>query len=168
MQQEINDVKEAIDEANLSLLEYDKTMREINWGYFDYMEDRISQITAESGFLIDLMSNSKMYDDNGQLTNEGLSTMGLHGVNYNVYMAKADDYAAEILKLDKEIANDPYNTDLIKRREELLGLQQDSIKAAEDEKQAIVSLVEEGIKVELDSLKELIDNYTNALDSAKD
>lgn len=167
MQQEINDVKEAIDEANLSLLEYDKTMREINWGYFDYMEDRISQITAESDFLIDLMSNSKMYDDNGQLTNEGLSTMGLHGVNYNVYMAQADDYAAEILKIDKEIANDPYNTDLIERREELLGLQQDSIKAAEDEKQAIVSLVEEGIKVELDNLKELIDTYTKSLDSAK-
>lgn len=167
MQQNINETKEAIDEANLSLLEYAKTMREIEWGYFDYTQERISQLTEESDFLIDLMSSAKLYDDKGKLTDEGLSTMGLHGVNYNVYMAQADDYAAEILKLDKEIANDPYNTDLIKRREELLGLQRDSILAAEDEKQAIVDMVEEGIQYELASLKELIDTYTESLDSAK-
>lgn len=31
MQKSINDVKEAIDESNLSLLEYQKTMRELDW-----------------------------------------------------------------------------------------------------------------------------------------
>ena len=71
-------------------------------------------------------------------------------------------------EIDKELANDPYNTELIERREELLGLQQDSILAAEDEKQAIVALVEEGIALELESLQNLIDTYTDALDSAKD
>ena len=114
------------------------------------------------------MSNSDLYTDKGQLTDEGMATMGLHAQNYNVYMAQADQYAEEILALDKEIANDPYNTDLIERREELLGLQQDSILAAEDEKQAIVDLVEEGINIELQALQDLIDAYTDSLDSAKD
>lgn len=108
-----------------------------------------------------------LYDDKGQLNNEGMATMGLHGQNYNVYMAQADQYAQEILDINEQIAKDPYNTELIARREELLGLQQDSIKAAEDEKQAIVDMVEEGINRELDALKELIDTYTDALDSAK-
>jgi len=167
MQQAINEVKESIAEANVQLVEYEKTMREINWERFDYVQDRISQITKEADFLIDLMSNSDLYDDRGQLSNNGLATMGLHAANYNVYMSQADKYAQEILKLDKEIANDPYNTDLIARREELLGLQQDSIKSAEDEKQAIVDMVRNGIEIELSALKELIDAYKESLDNAK-
>lgn len=167
MQNEINGVKEAIAESEVNLAEFAKTMREIEWERFDYIQERIEQITQEADFLIDIMSSKELYDDKGQLNNEGMATMGLHGQNYNVYMAQADQYAQEILDINKQIAKDPYNTELIARREELLGLQQDSIKAAEDEKQAIVDMVEEGINRELDALKELIDTYTDALDSAK-
>lgn len=167
MQNEINGVKEAIAESEVNLAEFAKTMREIEWERFDYIQERIEQITREADFLIDIMSSKELYDDKGQLNNEGMATMGLHGQNYNVYMAQADQYAQEILDINKQIAKDPYNTELIARREELLELQQDSIKAAEDEKQAIVDMVEEGINRELDALKELIDTYTDALDSAK-
>lgn len=168
MQIAINGVKEEIAEANVELAEYAKTMREIEWGYFDYTQERISQLTQEADFLIDLMSNSDLHTDKGQLTDEGMATMGLHGQNYNTYMAQADMYAQEILEIDKELAKDPYNTELIERREELLGLQQDSILAAEDEKQAIVALVEEGINLELQAMQDLIDKYTESLDTAKD
>lgn len=167
MQGNINDTKEELQEANTALAEYSQTMREIEWGYFDYIQERISQLTKESDFLIELMSNSDLYTDNGQLTESGTATMGLHGMNFNTYMAQADQYAAEILEIDKQLADDPYNTQLIERREELLGLQQDSILAAEAEKQAIVDMVREGIELELDALQELIDKYTDALDSAK-
>ena len=168
MQSSINGVKEELAEANVELAEYAKTMREIEWGYFDYTRERISQLTQEADFLIDLMSNSDLHTDKGQLTDEGMATMGLHAQNYNVYMSEADAYAEEILNIDKELAQDPYNTELIERREELLALQQDSIVAAENEKQAIVSLVEEGINLELESLQELIDAYKDSLNSAKD
>lgn len=168
MQESINSVKEEIDETNLSLQEYAKTIRETEWGYFDYLEERISQITDESDFLIELLSNQDLYDDNGKFTDAGTATMGLRAQNYNVYMAQADDYAEQIAEIDEEIETDPYNTDLIERREELLGLQQDSIKAAEEEKQAIVDLVEEGIETELDALQDLIDSYTDSLDTAQD
>lgn len=167
MQIAINGVKEEIAEAEVELAEYAKTMREIEWGYFDFTQERISQLTQEADFLIDLMSNADLHTDKGQLTDEGMATMGLHAQNYNVYMAQADAYAEELAKINAELANDPNNVDLIERREELLGLQQDAILAAEDEKQAIISLVEEGIQLELDSIKELIDTYTDALDSAK-
>ncbi len=168
MQISINDVSEAIAEANTQLLEYSKTMREIEWGYFDYIQDRISQITQEADFLIGLMSNDKLYKDNGQFNDAGMATTGLHTQNYNVYMAQADMYSKEIEALNKDIAKDPYNTDLIARREELLELQQEFIISAEDEKNAIVDLVEEGINLELDALKDLIDAYEDSLDSAKD
>lgn len=168
MQESINGVKEAIQEAELSLKEYEKSMRELEWEFFDYMEERISGITDEAGFLIDLLGGSKLFDEKGYMTDAGLSTMGLRGQNYNVYMAQADQYAEEISALNEAIANDPFNTDLINRREELLSLQRESILAAEDEKQAISDLVEDGINAQLDALKELIDTYTDSLDSAKD
>ncbi len=167
MQDAINSVSEAIDEANIKLIEYSKQMREIQWGYFDFLQDRISQLTQEADFLVDLMSNSKLHEDNGKITSEGKATMGLHTQNYNVYMAQADKYAAEISKINRDMAKDPYDTKLIERKEELLKLQQDSILAAEKEKQAIVDLVKEGIDLQLESLKELIDTYEESLDSAK-
>lgn len=167
-QKDMNSVREEIDDCNLSLLEFEKNLRELNWEYFDYMQERISSITDEADFLIDLMSNGDLFDDKGFMTDTGMATMGLHGQNYNVYMSQADQYAEEIKKINADLAKDPYNTDLIERREELLGLQRDSIKSAEEEKQAIVDLVQDGIDAQLDSMKELIDAYTESLDSAKD
>lgn len=168
MCQQIDEVTLSIEEANTSVIEFGNSIREIEWSVFDLIQEQISQITKESDFLIELMSNDKLYDDRGQLTDIGMSTMGLHGVNYNVYMAQAEKYAQEILDIDKELANDPYNQDLITRRQELLDLQQQSILSAEDEKQAIVDMVREGIELELDALQELITAYTDALDAQKD
>lgn len=168
MQSSINGVKEAIQEANISLAEYEKTMRELDWSYFDYLNERIAEITAESEFLISLMENSDLYDDKGAFTDEGKATVGLRGQNYNVLMAQADKYAEEIKSITKELANDPYNTDIIERREELLELQRDSILAAEDEKQAIKDLISEGYDAQLESLQELMDTYKESLNNAKD
>lgn len=41
--QAIDDVNSSIDEGKIQLIEYSNTMREIEWGYFDYLQDRISQ-----------------------------------------------------------------------------------------------------------------------------
>nr|DAF79555.1 MAG TPA: minor tail protein [Caudoviricetes sp.] len=168
MVNQIDDVTLSIEQANTTVLELNKSIREVDWQVFDLLQERISYITTEADFLINLMENDRLYDDKGQLTNEGKSTMGLHGVNYNVYMAQADKYAQEIAKIDKDLAKDPYNQDLAQRRQELLELQQEMILAAEDEKEAIRDMVKEGIELELDALQELIDKYTDALDRQKD
>ena len=164
----INDVEKAIADSNVKAIEFSNTIRDIKWGYFDYVQDRISQITQEGNFLLDLMDEFDLFDDKGQFNNYGMSALGLRTQDYSVYLEQAKKYADEIKSLDKEIANDPYNKDLIKRREELLKLQQDSIKSARQERKAIVDLVKDGIEKELSSLKELIDSYENELDSVKD
>lgn len=164
----IDDVTLEIESANTELLEFKKTMRELDWEVFELIQDRISGITEESDFLIDLMSNKKLYDDKGQLTDEGQASMGLHGVNYNTYMNQADQYAKKVAELNAQIAKDPYNQDLINKRDEYLEAQRESILNAEDEKDAIKSLVEDGINAELDSLDKLIDKRNEALSNAKD
>lgn len=167
MSNKILDVKEEIDKANISLIEYENTMREIEWGYFDYTQKRIEQLTKESEFLVDLMSGTKLYQDNGQFSDTGMATLGLYGMNYNTYMNQADMYAKEAKKVNAEIAKDPNNTKLIERKEELLNLQRESISAAQKEKQSMLELVKNGITAQLNSLKDLIDKYNEALDSAK-
>lgn len=168
MKSSINEVEEAIQDANTSLLEYQNTMHETEWDLFDKLEDYISGITTESNFLIDLLDNADLYDDYGNFTNEGLATQGLHAVNFNTYMQQADDYAKELLNIDKELANAPYNVDLIERRNELLELQQEAISNAESEKDAIKDLISDGYDKMLDALQGLIDKRKEALQAEKD
>ena len=168
MNSAINKVKESIQKAEIAVQDYSNTIRDIGWEYFDYQQQLNSQVTDESNFLLDLMSGKDMVDDKGAFTEFGNAAMGLHGVNYNVYLKQSQQYAAELAKIEAELAANPYNQDLIDRKEELLGLQRDSILAAEDEKQAMIDLVKEGIDAQCDAMKDLIDKYKEALDGAKD
>ena len=168
MSESIAKVEEELASANVQLEEYKNKIREINWSYFDYAQSRIDQITDEASFLIELMSNKELFNSNGGFSDYGTATLGMHVVGYDTAMAKADEYAEELKRIERELANDPYDTALIERREELIGLQQKSILNAESEKNAVRDLVEEGIKKELDALRDLIDAYNDSLDSAKD
>lgn len=168
MRQKIENVEKAIADANVQLAEYQKTIRQIQWDAFDFAQDRFSHLSKETDFLIDLMQNDKLFDDRGQFTRTADATIGLRVLNYNAYMAQADAYAQEMQKIQKELERDPFDTELIKRREALLGLQQDSIKSAEAEKEALASLVSDGISKELDALKKLIDAYEESITSSKD
>lgn len=168
MKQEILGVEEAIADANIKLQEYRNTIRSINWGYFDYAQERFSDLASEANFLIDIMSNNKLFQDNGQFNDTGYATLGMRAINYDTYMAQSDAYYKEMQKVQQELASNPYDKTLIDRRQTLLELQRQSIQSAEAEKNAVKSLVSEGIQLELGSLKELIDAYGESLDSAKD
>nr|DAH97535.1 MAG TPA: chromosome segregation ATPase [Caudoviricetes sp.] len=168
MKSQINEVTEAIKESETSILDYAKSIREIDWQIFDLIQDKISNVADEAQFLIDLMDNKKLYEDNGQLTDVGMATMGQYGVKYNVYMNQADRYAKKIKELQADLAKDPYNQDIANQLQEYIEAQQEVILNAEDMKNSIKDMVEEGINKELDALQKLIDKYNDSLDSAKD
>ena len=164
----VDEVTKSIEECNTSLLEYEKNLRELDWQIFDLIQDKISKVADESEFLINLMSNKKLYEDNGQLTDEGMATMGQYGVKYNVYMAQANKYAKKIKELQADLAKDPYNQDIANQLQEYIEAQQEAILNAEDMKNSIKDMVSDGIDKELDSLQKLIDRRNDALDAAKD
>lgn len=164
----VDEVTKSIEECNTSLLEYQKNLRELDWQIFDLIQDKISKVADESEFLINLMSNKKLYEDNGQLTDEGMASMGQYGVKYNVYMAQADKYAKKIKELQADLAKDPYNQDIANQLQEYIEAQQEAILNAEDMKNSIKDMVSDGIDKELDSLQKLIDKRNDALDSAED
>lgn len=168
MKSQINEVEQAIIEANTSLIEYSNTLRELEWEKFDMLQDHISGITEETEFLIDLLSNDSLIRDKGVFSIFGEATLGLHSLSYESYLRQAKDYAEELEKIEASIANDKNNTKLLERREELLKLQRENILSAQAEKQAIRDLYEDSFKTMLSHLQELIDKRKEALKAEKD
>lgn len=168
MRSEILDVEQSMEESATALSGFHNEIRDLSWDVFDYIADRIGQITQESEFLLDLLEQGDLYEDTGAFTSEGMAAAALHGVNYNTYLQQSLDYAEELKRIESELADDPGNKDLTERREALLKLQQDAIAGAEAEKDAIRSLVEDGMQLHLDALSRLIDQYKDSLSAAKD
>ena len=170
MESEIEGCTEAIADANNNILKYNNSIREVDKQIFEMTQDMIGYMNKESDFLIDLMADMKLFQDNGQFTMEGLATAASHAVNYDLLMTQADRYRNRMKEIEKYLATDEdrYNTNLLKEREELLESQQDAIRNANSEKNAIKDLVSQGIDKELDSLKKLIDKYTDLMDEQED
>lgn len=168
MRQDIDDLAESIDKGYLDIVKFDKKIRELSWDNFDFILDRIEEINDESEFFIKMMEDNDLFDDDGVFTQYGTAVAGLHLEKYNVSMSQAKKYAEELLAINRKIAEDPYDRELLERREGLYQAQRKSIEAAKDEKDAIVDMVRDGIDVELDALDELISKYKDALDSSQD
>ena len=165
----IDSTAESLEDAKNSVISYENQIRDLKWEQFDLLEERIGRIAEESEWLIDMLSEAKtIEEETAKYTQEGTATFGLHAINYNTYLNQANRYAEELKNINKELANDPYNQTLLDRRQELLEAQRDAISNAKQERESIKSLVEEGIKAELDALQKLIDKYKDALQSQKD
>lgn len=164
----IQDVESALQEANTALVEFNQTLQQIHWDLFDRGVDYKNLFIEESNFLAELISRRDLYNEVGKLTSEGQAVQGLHAVNYNAYMEQSEAFAEEIKRLNAEIANDPNDLELIDRRNELIGLQQEAIKNVMAEKDAIKDLIEEAYGAMLNSLQELIDKRKEALNAEKD
>lgn len=162
------EVASGIQEADIALAEFQQNLNDLKWDNFDYLEDRISQLTSEADFLIELFDEDKLLDENGNLTNEGWSVVGLHNQNYLTYMQQVEDYKNAIHELDAELASDKGNQNLIERREDLLKAEQDAILAAKGEKDAIKDLVSNAYNDLSDSIGDVVGAYEDALDAAKD
>ena len=165
----LNEISENMADVTANIAELNKSIRETNWEIFDKGAETISKMNDELEFLYGLLGDEdKMFDDKGIVNDAGITGFGILSAQYNVAMKESQKYASEIKKINKELAKDPYNQDLIERRQELYDSQRKAIEGANDYKDSIVDLVEEGIKKQIDSLKDLISNYTDLIDTQKD
>lgn len=165
MQNKINDVSLAIQDSTLSVIEFNNEIRQLKWDAFDEMQDSIAQVSDEADFLIDLLSNDKLFTDGGDMTDVGKATLGLYAQNYNTYMLQAQKYATELKSIQASLAADPSNQTLIARERELIEAQREVISSAEDEKQAMIDLEAQGIQLQIDAMQELIDKKKESLDA---
>lgn len=166
---QIQDVEAEISSVNNDLAETNNLIRETPWNIFDKMQEMLGAVQKESDWIIDLLSNEKMFDeDTAAITDQGQATLGLHAVNYNAYMSQANDYANEIEKINKDLAKDPYNTILLDRKNELIEAHREAISSAKDEQQALKDLASDGYDTFLSVMDKAIDKRKELLSVTKD
>lgn len=168
MQSTINDTAEAIEKCKSTTEELAKAIRDLNDEKFDYFQDLISDLSDENDFLIETLSLSDLYDDNGNVTNEGIATYGLRVANLKIKQQQAAEYGRYAKQALSEYRADTNNKEALERYRKYIQLQRESLQACKDEKEAVKSLVEDGINKQLDALQKLIDKRKDALQSEKD
>lgn len=168
MQASIDDCSSSIFDAKKALVEYDNAIRQINWDAFDRTRDDVSNLIDETEFLVGLLKDKGITDDNGNMNDNGKAAQALIAQKYQLYLNQAKAYKDEILKIDEELSKDPYDKELLDRKQELIKAQQDAINSSISEKEALKNLVQEGYDAFLDKLDEVIQKYKDLMSQQKD
>lgn len=168
MQSAIDDCTSSIYDAKKALVEYDNAIRQINWDAFDRTRNDVSNLIDETQFLVDLLKDEDITDDNGNMNDNGKAAQALIAQKYQLYLNQVKAYKDEILKINEEIANDPYDKELLDRKQELIKAQQDAINSSISEKEALKDLVQEGYNTFLDKLDKVIQKYKDLMSQQKD
>ena len=169
MTSSIEEVENSIQDCVSKTIELNNAIRDLKYDKWEFINQEIENTIAEGQFLIDLMEEGdNLFEENGSWTDEAQASSALHVGNYNMYTKQAKEYANEISKLDKMYADDTDNKDYIEKREELVSNQQEAIKNAKAEKEAIVDLYEQGYSKLTEYVSDLADEYMEALNAAKD
>lgn len=169
-QEALNGVYESIQQDEQELVEFQKSINQLKFDRFDELLNKLGDITDETDFLIDMLDSDNLFNsDTGMITQDGITAMGLTAQNYDVYLAKAQEYKKAIADL-----NEMYNsgkiglTDYNSKLREYQQGQRDSIKSANDAKKSLIDYVENGLNKEIDALSDAIDKKTELIDKMKE
>lgn len=168
MQSQIDDVTNSIDASTKALAEYDNQIMQVHWDRIDEYANKLDNLVSETNFVINELSRRDLTSDKtGGLTDEGNAVAGLHISSYQAYSEQARTYRDEIEAINKQLASDPYNQKLIAHKEELVKSYQDAIAGAQDEKYAVIDLIENGYASLKNHISDLIDQYNDLISSEK-
>ena len=168
MQSSIDDCTSSILDAEKALIEYDNAIRQINWDAFDKTRDDVEDLINETDFLVELLKDVGITDDDGNMTKEGQAAQALLAQKYQLYLNQAKAYKDEISKINEDLANDPYDKELLDRKQDLIDKEQEAIKSAMSEKDAIKDLTNDAYTDFIDKLGDAIDKYKELMNTMKD
>ena len=168
MQSSIDDCTSSILDAEKALIEYDNAIRQINWDAFDRTRDDVEDLINETDFLVELLKDVGITDDNGNMTKEGQAAQALLAQKYQLYLNQAKAYKDEISKINEDLVNDPYDKELLDRKQDLIDKEQEAIKSAMSEKDAIKDLTNDAYTDFIDKLGDAIDKYKELMSTMKD
>lgn len=168
MQEEIEGCTDKIFDLTAAIAKNDQELRQWQFDAQDYIRERTQRIFDTNDFMVDQLGQEKLFEENGGWKASALASQGLYTSSYSIYLAEAKEYAKAIGDINKELESDPYDVDLIARRETLIDKQRDMINGANKEKEAIKDLVKDGYDTFLNYLQKLIDKRKEALDAEQD
>ena len=166
MYQQIMDDNAAIEETRNQIAELDKQIKQLAWDKFDYLREKLDDITAEAEYLQEILSSEKMMDDRGFYNNRGWANAAMITVQYKEAQKGMNEVLKERAKITDAMRKN--NKDEEDRWQDLTDKARDYAKAMMAAKDAMKSFVEESINQNLSKLKELMDEYKKAMSTAKD
>lgn len=175
-QADIRACEKAILDSDIATAKWNKTIQEMNTENFEEFIKRIEHTISELENVYDLLSKKDVADEQGNWTEEGITSLGLMYQKMQIAQRESKEYADEIEKLNREYESGEISEqDYTDRLVELQEAQWDSIKSYEDAKDAIVDLnearvdmIEDGIQKEISAFEELIQLKKDELSAEKD
>lgn len=168
-QQKLFSIDSELVQIEVSNANLQKSINQLKFDHFDVLLNKLRDITDEADFLISMLDSDNFFDDNGNMTSDGVTAMGLTAQNYDTYLAIADKYKEQIAELNRAYESgsvdlETYND---KMREYKSG-QQSAIKSAEDAKKAVIDYVRDGLEKQNDALEREIENRKKLLSQQKE
>lgn len=174
------EMKDKIDEASQSAAECGVKVAEATKNAFDAIlqmgeksREAISRMNDEADFYQNILGRDKTVDDKtGAFTENGVASISLSYEKMTNDMVLNNKIKEQIdaVKARFNNGNNPeygvekYNEDM----DNLLSQQREAIKNYYDEREAVMSLVQDGFEKQLEYLQKIIDKYKEAMNKASD
>ena len=175
--EEFNSMNSQIKNVNATILETTNTIeslknsiKELDFSKFEYLQDSFSDFSAEGNYYIDLVDKigKDLYDDKGNVTKEGITTVALHLQNKDIYLNQAKHYSDKIKEIDAELLNASTNKELIEKKKEYVEALRQANLSAMSEKKSVEDLVKNGYQKQLDYIQQIIDKKKEQMDTESD
>lgn len=141
MYNQIMDDNAAIEETRNQIAELDKQIKQLAWDKFDYLREKLDDITAEAEYLQEILSSEKMMDDYGFYNNRGWANAAMITVQYKEAQKGMNEVLKERAKITDAMRKN--NKDEEDRWQDLTDKARDYAKAMMAAKDAMKSFVEE-------------------------
>lgn len=167
--QTIQEAQNNMYEASSALLELRDSIFELRMKPVEDAIDTLDELSDTISDYSDLINDAAIFDDNGVITNAGLTQIGLLGQQLATSKQKVAELDNAIISLNKQLANG--NITQNKYNELLKEYSSQQRQATADTKAAMDALVElriEGINKEVDAYNKLIDVKIKDLQASKE
>ena len=153
-----------IENANLQ-----KSINQLKFDRFDDLLAKLNDIVDETDFLIDMLDSENFFDDNGKITDDGITAMGMYAQKRDIYKAEAEKYKQMQAELDQMYANGDIGIiDYESKMREYKSGEMEMAKAAEDMNKSIINLVSDGLEKQNQALSESIQKQKDLFRAEKD
>lgn len=168
-EQQIAAVGTAIAESDQAVKELKSTIREFRWKSFNDGVEQLENLNEELSTTADLIDDTGLFNDKGTLTNQGITKLGLYGQQLSIARKKVAEYKQAMSNLRKELDNgvitqSEYNEYLAEMSKE----QQNAVSEVDNYRDAIISLVKNGIEKETEAMNKLIETRKKDLQASKE
>lgn len=169
---DIEAVKQAIQECDSATSEYQETINNLKLALFDRRQTFLDEQMEHIDFMVDMLSHKELTSTDALgLTDDGFTTIGLWVEKMGVVGEQVTNAREAWAELQQQYADGLYqgSTDeLMEAFSTYADTIRDGVSATEELKDSIKSLVKDAFDIQLDALDELIEKRKKAMDIEQD